>query len=111
MKEVQFTGVLILLFFTLLANAQNDSIDWRTDLLYIKNELPKKHSDLFFKISETEFSSQMDRLIESVPNLNVYEMLDNLNKIIAQIGDSHTSINFGNLNKVEEILPIGTTRI
>jgi hypothetical protein len=67
--------------------------------------LPKKHYNLFFQLSEIEFNKQVDRLIDSVPNLTTYEILDNLNHIIAQIGDSHTSINYGYLNKADRILP------
>jgi hypothetical protein len=101
----QTLKLIFILFLNHAIFAQTDTIDWVSDLEYIKNELPKKHYNLFFQLSEIEFNKQVDRLIDSVPNLTTYEILDNLNHIIAQIGDSHTSINYGYLNKADRILP------
>lgn len=97
--------IFLVLFCSQIVVAQNDTIDWATDLEYIKYELPKKHYDLFFQQSETDFNNQIDKLIDLAPNLTTYQILDNLSQIIAKIGDSHTNMNYGYLNKAEEILP------
>ena len=103
----QILSLLLILLSSQILFSQNDSIDWVADLTYIKNELPKKHYDLFFKLTENEFSKQIDKLINDVPDLGTYEILDKLNQIIAQIGDSHTSLDYGYLNNVNKILPLG----
>lgn len=103
MKKI--LGLFLILFCSQILIAQNDSIDWVADLRYIKDELPKKHYDLFFKLSESEFNYQIEKLISIVPELSTYEVLDNLNQIIARIGDSHTCIDYGYLNKAELFLP------
>lgn len=101
----QILCLFLILFCTQILIAQNDSIDWVADLTYIKYELPKKHYDLFFKLSESEFNNQIDKLISIAPDLSIYEIFDKLNQLIARIGDSHTSIDYGYLYKEDLILP------
>jgi hypothetical protein len=67
---------------------------WIEDIVFIQKELPVKHINLFSKISEQEFNSEIKILIEEAPNLEENEIICGLMKIFANIGDSHTGLHF-----------------
>lgn len=71
-----------------------DRVDmWQKDIDYIVDELPKKHKNLFFKMSEQEFKSRNDKLKASISSMNDDEVKIELQKIVASAGDGHTSTN------------------
>ena len=65
---------------------------WKKDLNYLQEALPKKHANLFFKVSEEQFNKEIDDLRNSVDNLNDDEIIDGMYKIAASVGDGHTKI-------------------
>ena len=65
---------------------------WKKDLNYLQEALPKKHPNLFFKVSEEQFNKEIDDLKNSVDNLNDDEIIDGIYKITASVGDAHTKI-------------------
>ena len=65
---------------------------WKKDLDYLQEALPKKHANLFFKVSEEQFNKEIDDLKNSVDNLNDDEIIDGIYKIAASVGDAHTKI-------------------
>ena len=65
---------------------------WKKDLDYLQEALPKKHPNLFFKVSEEQFNKEIDDLRNSVDNLNDDEIIDGMYKIVASVGDAHTKI-------------------
>jgi len=101
-----FFMIILILFIWINCIAQSENkIDWKSDLEYLKKELPQKHTNLFFKMSQNEFISEINNLIQQVPYLSDYEVADRLLQHIAKIGDTHTSINFGRLNASDKLLP------
>lgn len=64
--------------------------NWTEDLKFLKEELPKKHKNLFFNITKEKFNESMDEIIHNVSNLNDYLIIYSLKEVFAQIGDSHT---------------------
>jgi hypothetical protein len=67
---------------------------WRGDLQYLFVELPKRHKNLFFKISPQQFDREIAGIIESVPKLSDSEIKLELRRLTAMIGDPHTRISF-----------------
>ncbi|BCZ49230.1 hypothetical protein psyc5s11_52970 [Clostridium gelidum] len=65
---------------------------WKKDLDYLQAALPKKHANLFFKISEEQFNKDIDDLKNSVDNLNDDEIIDGIYKIVGSVGDGHTKV-------------------
>lgn len=63
------------------------------DIQYFKQELPKRHKNLFSNISKKEFNKRTDQLLNKVDQLNNKQVFVELNKIVASVGDAHTSIN------------------
>ena len=72
----------------------NDIVDmWEKDIDYLAYNLPKKHKDLFYKVSKDDFTNQIENLKKQIRNMNDDEIKMNIQKIIASIGDGHTSVN------------------
>ncbi|MEJ2627398.1 MAG: hypothetical protein P8078_02400, partial [bacterium] len=89
--------ILHILFSFLLVIRCSDPVrprgdDWSEDLDYFARELPERHYNLFFKISSQEFYDKVDELKEQVSSWEDYEIIVGLMKIVAQVGDAHTTI-------------------
>jgi hypothetical protein len=67
---------------------------WRGDLQYLFAELPKRHKNLFFKITRQQFDREIAEIIDSVPKLSDSEIKFALRRLTAMIGDPHTRISF-----------------
>jgi hypothetical protein len=67
---------------------------WAKDLDFLGAELPKKHKNLFHRISETEFRARIEELKAKLPALGPDETLAGLMKIVAAVGDSHTTVGY-----------------
>ncbi len=70
------------------------SAQWGEDLDFLAAELPKKHKNLFHKISEAEFRGRVEAFKAKLPSLGQDETLAGLMKIIAAAGDSHTTLGY-----------------
>ncbi len=66
---------------------------WQKDLDYLKEELPKKHKNLFFKLSKDQFNSEIEGLKQSLNKMNDDQIQMDINKIMTSIGDGHTGPN------------------
>jgi hypothetical protein len=67
---------------------------WRGDLQYLFTELPKRHKNLFFKITRRQFDREIAEIIDSVPKRSDPEIKFALRRLTAMIGDPHTRISF-----------------
>lgn len=71
---------------------------WKKDLNYLSAALPKKHANLFFNTSKENFNMEIKALQNSLDNLKDEEIVDGIYKIVASIGDTHTSVYKESLN-------------
>ena len=76
----------------LQASEKSRDQKWTEDLDMLAEQLPQKHKNLFFKISQTEFQSKLEKLEGSIPGLDDDEIKVELMKILASVGDSHTQM-------------------
>lgn len=65
---------------------------WLEDLAYLSKELPKRHKNLFFNTMEKDFYNRISKLKKSIHHYDDYELYINFAKIVASIGDAHTSV-------------------
>ena len=65
---------------------------WKQDLDCLANELPNRHKDLFFQITETAFRQAVTRVDKSIPSMKDYEVIVNMAQIVAMVGDGHTRL-------------------
>jgi hypothetical protein len=103
-------GILTLFTAMLLcsiSSAQQDkSQAWKSDIEYLKAELPKRHKNLFFKIDKTTFEGKLDELSNTLSNKIDSEIVISLQQIIAEMGDDHTSIEYQQILQSAGIFPL-----
>ena len=70
-----------------------DSVQkWRADLQYLSVEMPKRHKNLFHRMTREQFDAAVHRLDERIPSLTRSQILVELARIVATVGDGHTSL-------------------
>lgn len=86
-------GFILLLFcFTNLNGQTLTPQQFVEDLAFIKSELPKKHTNLFAKISEKAFNNRIEYIERKSKDLNDENFEIELYKLIKEIGDEHTRV-------------------
>lgn len=94
-----FISFIVIVSATFMVYNNERNIAWRKDIDYLSEELPKNHVNLFFKLSEKEFNKEIKILKRNVYKLNDDEIMIELMKIFAAIGDEHTNINYSDGNR------------
>ena len=65
---------------------------WRQDLAWLAKKLPDKHGNAFHQVSRADFETAVARLDERIPDLERHEVLVELGRIVALVGDGHTEL-------------------
>lgn len=65
---------------------------WREDLRVFAAELPKRHKNAFHSMKREDFENAVKELDREIPNLKSAEVFVRFLKLIAMVGDGHTSI-------------------
>ena len=68
------------------------NIRWLEDITYLSLELPKNHENLFFQKKKENFFKEIDILKTKISSLSDFEIKLEIAKIVASIGDAHTSV-------------------
>ncbi len=87
---------------TLLFSEEMTPEQWTKDLDFLAAELPKKHKNLFHNVSESEFQNHIKGLKAKLLTMDREEILVGLMKIIASVGDSHTTLGY----RPQQALPL-----
>ena len=82
----------VLLAATTLCAADVTPDQWRDDLGFLARALPAKHKNLFFHLSKAEFNRRIKQLEEAAGTATDIEMRAGLARLVASIGDLHTTI-------------------
>ena len=84
-------------FIPLTSAAQTRTLtqeQWREDLRYMAQEVPKRHKYLFHTMTRQQFDDAVRKLDERIPLLARHQTIVELGRIVAMVEDGHTSINF-----------------
>jgi len=65
---------------------------WMEDINYLQEELPKRHANLFFRITEDEWNAMLEDLKKDLPDLTEDQIKIRLKQAIAAVGDDHTTM-------------------
>lgn len=65
---------------------------WRADLRFLAEELPKRHRNAFFKTPREEFERAVAELDAKIPFLQDHEVMVGLARLVAMLGDGHSRI-------------------
>ncbi len=87
-------------------NSQIISKSWKSDIKYLKDTLPQKHKNLYFKITPTEFNNYLDSLINEMDTLQHDNFIISLQELFAKIGDSHTTFFWKGILFNQKLIPM-----
>jgi hypothetical protein len=65
---------------------------WEEDLRFMAQQMQQKHKNLYHSISAQDFNGRVDALKARIPMLSRAEVIVELAKIVAAVGDGHTNI-------------------
>ena len=66
-------------------------IDWKTDIEYLRTELPKKHVKFFSQLKKADYEAECDKVITMAANNPSYgKMATEVMRLVALTKDSHT---------------------
>lgn len=105
MKQI-ILALSIVWGFSLSLSAQREQpIDWKSDLDYLAKELPAKHCNLFAKKSNEYFLSGIHAISNHPEKQTDLQKALKIQQLLAQMGDSHTMLNFYPLLDNDQFLP------
>ena len=64
---------------------------WVEDIEYLKEELKKRHNNLFAYTAEESFNEKIENLKSMVNDLDYEEMKVEISRVVASLKDAHTS--------------------
>ena len=65
---------------------------WREDLHVMATQMEKTHKNLYHTISRQDFAARIAALDTKIPSLERHEVIVEMAKIVAAVGDGHTNI-------------------
>jgi hypothetical protein len=66
--------------------------DWRQDLAFAREEMPKRHANLFHALSRENYEAAFERLEVDVDHLAPHQIIVRLAEIVAAVGDGHSRL-------------------
>lgn len=84
---------------------------WIEDLEELARELPARHKNLFFRLSRREFESRVAALRERLPSLDTGGCVVEFRRLIAAVGDAHTTIEAGRLDAALRLYPLAAAAL
>ena len=94
MKKAITTALMIVILCCLSSAQEDEREAWKSDIEYLKTELPKRHKDLFFRTDKRTFEGKLNELSNDLSNKTELEIVLSLQKILAEMGDDHTGIDY-----------------
>lgn len=99
MKNLFFFRLLILICLSSCSNGQSNNavlsqsaLQWKHDLDYLAEQLPKLHKNSFHSISKEAFQEQVNRVSQKIDLLNDDQIITELIRLVALVGDGHTHL-------------------
>jgi hypothetical protein len=96
MKNLLVTLIVTAFAFQVLAQKMDNHL-WLQDLEAYKTGLEQKHIDVYNKISDTEFDSELEIIKSSIGNKTDFQLVMDLMRLTRKIGDGHTAISLSNI--------------
>jgi len=94
MKTAILTTLIIITLCSFCSAQEDKHQAWKSDIEFLRTELPRRHKDLFFKVEKKTFDAKLDELSKDLADKTELEIALSLQKIIAEMGDDHTGIDY-----------------
>lgn len=72
--------------------SQAEAEKWREDLRYMAREMEARHKNLFHTMTREQFEGAVRRLDERIPALARHQIIVELARIVALVGDGHSNV-------------------
>jgi Tetratricopeptide repeat/Peptidase family S41 len=72
--------------------SQAEAEKWREDLRYMAREMEARHKNLFHTTTREQFEGAVKKLNERIPTLARHQIVVELARIAALVGDGHTNV-------------------
>ena len=96
MIKIIVLHLLILFYSPVIAQLSNvkhlTTAEWREDLKFMAKEMQLQHKNLFHTVSKKQFDAAINTLFQKIPYLQRHQIILEMAKIVAMIGDGHTNI-------------------
>lgn len=80
-------------FFLAAADVETEEARaWQEDLRYMAQEMPRRHRNLFHTMSREQFEAAVAALDARIPSLQRDQIIVEMARIAAMVGDGHTSV-------------------
>lgn len=76
---------------------------WQQDVDTFGRQLASSHVNLFFQLSRERFDSEVATLRAGVPSLDEASIVVGMMRILAMVGDSHTTLDVGTFNGFRQL--------
>lgn len=74
------------------AMTEIEARNWREDLRFMAEQMQQKHKNLYHSISAQDFSARIAALNARIPSLTRAQVIVEMARIVAAVGDGHTNI-------------------
>jgi len=74
------------------AAPEDGALPWREDLRFMAREMERLHKNLYHSVSAQDFAAQVAELEGRLEGLERHEIIVELARIVASVGDGHTNI-------------------
>jgi hypothetical protein len=82
----------LLLVAPAAAMSPDETRAWRDDLRFMAREMERTHKNLYHAVSRERFAAMVAALAAKIPALERHEIIVEMAKIVAAVGDGHTNI-------------------
>lgn len=82
--------VFLICFGTLAQESKTSTKEWIEDLKYLKEFAEKSHFHLFHTMDSKDWEEEIHSLQTNIPKMGDHEVILNLMKLLAKVGDGHT---------------------
>src|SRR5262245_57631279 len=83
---------LMLVAFIGAGLGHGEAENWRDDLRYMAQEMPKRHRNLFHTTTRERFDAAVRKLDARIPHLERHQIIVEMARIVAMVGDGHTTV-------------------
>jgi hypothetical protein len=70
----------------------SNAMRWREDLAFYREQMPKKHGNLFHAMTREQFNASIDTLENRLPELTTNQIKMEIMRLVAQVNDGHTRL-------------------
>jgi hypothetical protein len=71
---------------------ETEARSWREDLRFMAEQMQEKHKNLYHSITAQDFSARIAALNARIPSLTRAQVIVEMARIAAAVGDGHTNI-------------------